>query len=39
MCDVRNPNIINNLNRKLKQMTEQINYGAIEQLSQGKDII
>ena len=39
MCDVRNPNIINNLNRKLNQMTEQINYGAIEQLSQGKDII
>ncbi len=39
MCDVRNPNIINNLNRKLKQMTEQINYGVIEQLSQAKDII
>ena len=39
MCDVRNSNIINNLNRKLKQMTEQINYGVIEQLSQAKDII
>jgi len=39
MCDVRNPNIINNLNRKLKQMKEQINYGVIEQLSQAKDII
>lgn len=39
MCDVRNPNIINNLNRKLKQMTEQINYGVIEQLSQAKGII
>ena len=39
MCDVRNQNIINNLNRKLKQMTEQINYGVIEQLSQAKDII
>ena len=39
MCDVRNPNIINNFNRKLNQMMEQINYGVIGQLSQGKDII
>ena len=39
MCDVRNPNIINNLNRKFKQITEQINYGVIEQLSLEKDII